>query len=71
MYDSVFELLPFIQKFGLTLIATYSNIFNWLSTEYTLPLINTPLSVFEMLFGGGVTLVLGYSLTKWIVGIIP
>lgn len=67
----VFSILPFLQKLGLTLINVYSNVFNWFMTEYNLPLINDPISVFEMMFGGGVTLFLGYSLTKWIMGIIP
>lgn len=70
MYLDVFEILPFLQKLGLSLINIYSNVFNWFMTEYNLPLINEPLSVFEMMFGGGITVFLGATMIKWVIGIV-
>lgn len=70
MYLEVFDILPFLQKFGLSLIGIYSNIFNWFMSEYTLPLINEPISVFELMFGAGITVFLGATMVKWIIGIV-
>ena len=39
-------------------------------TEYDIPLFNVPVTVFEILFGAGVTVILGYMLIKWILDIV-
>ena len=65
-----FEIFTFITKFYRTLIETYSGISNWLMTEYDIPIFNAPVTLFEILFGAGVTVVLGYMLTKWILDIV-
>jgi hypothetical protein len=70
MYLDVFEILPFLQKFGLTLINTYSTIFNFFTTEYNIPIFNDPISVYELMFGGGVAVFLSVTVVKWIVGIV-
>lgn len=65
-----FELFTFIQEFSDTIFNTYSDLFDWLFSEYDIPLFDTSVTVFEILFGGGVTVILGYMLTKWILDIV-
>jgi len=64
------EVFTFVQKFARTLLETYSKISGWLMTEYDIPLFNAPVTVFEILFGAGVTVILGYMLIKWILDIV-
>lgn len=64
------EVFNFVQKFALTLLETYSDISGWLMTEYDIPIFNAPVTLFEILFGAGVTVILGYMLTKWILDIV-
>ena len=65
-----FEIFTFLSDFSSTLLDTYSEISDWLMTEYDIPLFNVPVTVFEILFGAGVTVILGYMLTKWILDIV-
>ena len=65
-----FEIFTFLSDFSSTLLDTYSEISDWLMTEYDIPLFNAPVTVFEILFGAGVTVILGYMLTKWILDIV-
>lgn len=65
-----FEIFTFLSDFSSTLLDTYSEISDWLMTEYDIPLFNAPVTLFEILFGAGVTVILGYMLTKWILDIV-
>lgn len=58
----------FVMRLGFTLLETAQGLFDFLAKEYTILL--WTFSVYEMLFGGALFIILGWVLVSWITNIV-
>lgn len=64
METNVFK---FLYNLANTLKGSMQDVYNWLVTEITF--LGTTYSMYEVLFGGALVLVLGYAAIKFVVGL--
>ena len=62
--DFVVNLFPTIQQTAL-------GIMEWITTEITIGDIETGFYIYEVLFGGSLTIILTYCFVSWILAIWP
>ena len=61
------NVFKFLYELSLTLKTSMQDVYGWLVTEITF--LGTTYSMYEVLFGGALVLVLGYAAVKFLVGI--
>ena len=59
------NILDFLSSFGIAIIQTYSEIFNWFTYSVSFPG-GFRFTVFEIIFTSGLTFFLGTVIFKWI-----